>query len=183
MSFSRCILVCFSFLLGLIDPDELPEYRLTWILDTLRRTDYTRLDRTGETYVDYMGGALYPESLIRVHTNFLNTSILGNTHSVSNRCVYASIAWSRLTPGHVAIYSSKLSLECADEARAAVLSFFKASSKDYSVIFTANATAALKLVGESYPFTGGSSLVLGVDSHNSVRTGADSLLTTCSRYI
>ncbi|KAJ3575284.1 hypothetical protein NP233_g1212 [Leucocoprinus birnbaumii] len=125
-----------------------PEYRLTWILDTLRRTDYTRLDRTGETYVDYMGGALYPESLIRVHTNFLNSNILGNTHSVSN--------------------SSRLSLECADEARAAVLSFFKASNKDYAVIFTANATAALKLVGESYPFTGGSTLVLGVDSHNSV---------------
>jgi len=55
----------------------------------------------------------------------------------------------------------------ADEARAAVLSYFKAPP-DYTVIFTANASAALKLVGESYPFTGGSSLVLGVDSHNSV---------------
>ncbi|KAF9450104.1 PLP-dependent transferase [Macrolepiota fuliginosa MF-IS2] len=95
-----------------------------------------------------MGGALYPESLIRVHTHFLNTSVLGNTHSVSN--------------------SSKLSLQFADEARAAVLSFFKASDTDYTVIFTANATAALKLVGESYPFADESSLVLGVDSHNSV---------------
>ena len=65
------------------------EYRLTWILDTLRRTDYSRLERTGETYVDYMGGALYPESLIRVHTDFLNRSVMGNTHSVSNRHVYA----------------------------------------------------------------------------------------------
>jgi molybdenum cofactor sulfurtransferase len=62
-----------------------PEYQLTWILDTLRRTDFTRLDQTNETYVDYMGGALYPESLIRVHTSFLSTNILGNTHSVSNR--------------------------------------------------------------------------------------------------
>jgi molybdenum cofactor sulfurtransferase len=44
-----------------------------------------RLERTGETYVDYMGGALYPESLIRVHTDFLNRSVMGNTHSVSNR--------------------------------------------------------------------------------------------------
>ncbi|KAF9550618.1 PLP-dependent transferase [Agrocybe pediades] len=94
-----------------------------------------------------MGGALYPESLIRVHTDFLNRSILGNTHSVSN--------------------SSKLSLQLADEARAAVLSHFKASS-DYTVVFTANASAALKLVAESFPFTGGSSLVIGVDSHNSV---------------
>jgi molybdenum cofactor sulfurtransferase len=62
-----------------------PEYQLTWILDTLRRTDFTRLDHANETYVDYMGGALYPESLIRVHTSFLSGNILGNTHSVSNR--------------------------------------------------------------------------------------------------
>ncbi|KAJ7125419.1 PLP-dependent transferase [Mycena epipterygia] len=125
-----------------------PEFRLTWILDTLRRSDYGRLETTGETYVDYMGGAIYPQSLIRVHTEFLNCSVLGNTHSVSN--------------------SSKLSLKCADEARAAVLSFFRASSDEYTVIFTANATGALKLVGESYPFSGGSSYVLSCDSHNSV---------------
>ena len=60
------------------------EYRLTWILDTLRRTDFARLERADETYVDYMGGSLYPESLIRVHTEFLSQHILGNTHSISN---------------------------------------------------------------------------------------------------
>jgi len=74
---------------------------------------------------------------------------------------------SRLT--FSATQSSRLSLECANEARAALLSFLKASDKDYTVVFTANATAALKLVGESYPFTNESTLVLGVDSHNSVR--------------
>jgi len=64
--------------------------------------------------------------------------------------------------------SSKLSLRCADEARQAVLSHFRAPS-EYTVVFTANASAALKIVGEAYPFTGGSSLVIGADSHNSVR--------------
>lgn len=63
---------------------EYPQYQLTWILDALRRTDFARLDRSGEAYVDYMGGSLYPESLIQVHANFLQRSILGNTHSVSN---------------------------------------------------------------------------------------------------
>ncbi|KAF7289235.1 Cysteine desulfurase [Mycena indigotica] len=123
-----------------------PEYRLTWIVDTLRRTDYSRLKK--ETYVDYMGGALHPDSLVYAHTDFLSQSVLGNTHSVSN--------------------SSKLSLKCADEARAAVLSFFHASSDEYSVIFTPNATGALKLVGESFPFSAGGSYVLAADSHNSV---------------
>lgn len=63
---------------------EYPEYHLTWTLDALRRSDFARLDRTGETYVDYMGGSLYPESLVRAHTAFLQRNILGNTHSVNN---------------------------------------------------------------------------------------------------
>ncbi|KAI0343615.1 PLP-dependent transferase [Trametopsis cervina] len=126
---------------------EYPEYHLTWTLDALRRSDFSRLDRTGETYVDYMGGSLYPDSLIRVHTDFLQRNVLGNTHSVNN--------------------SSRLSATHASSARQAVLSFFNASP-EYTVIFTANASAALKLVGESYPFTEGGYYVLGADSHNSV---------------
>ena len=63
---------------------QYPEYQLTWMLDALRRSDFARLDRSGETYVDYMGASLYPESLIRVHTGFLQRSVLGNTHSVNN---------------------------------------------------------------------------------------------------
>ncbi|KAG1782071.1 PLP-dependent transferase [Suillus placidus] len=124
-----------------------PEYQSTWILDTLRRTDFARLDRTGETYVDYMGGAQHPESLVRVHSAFLTETVMGNTHSVSN--------------------SSKLSSRYADEARDAVLSFFRAPP-GYTVVFTANATAALKLVGEAYPFKSNNGYILGADSHNSV---------------
>ncbi|KAI6101424.1 pyridoxal phosphate-dependent transferase [Pisolithus croceorrhizus] len=124
-----------------------PEYQGTWVLDSLRRTDFARLDRSGETYVDYMGGAQHPESLVHAHSQFLSESVLGNTHSVSN--------------------SSTLSSICAHDARDAVLSFFRAPP-GYTVIFTANATSALKLVGESYPFKQGSSYVLCADSHNSV---------------
>ncbi|KAF9059983.1 pyridoxal phosphate-dependent transferase [Rhodocollybia butyracea] len=141
---------------------QFPQYRLTWMLDTLRRSDYTRLSRTlpdgsreTETYVDYMGGALYPESLIRVHTEFLTSNVLGNTHSISA--------------------SSQLSLKHVEEARTAVLRFFDApqsvsedDSNEYTVVFTSNASGALKLVGEAYQFTRGNSFVLCEDSHNSV---------------
>ncbi|KAL0562576.1 hypothetical protein V5O48_019510, partial [Marasmius crinis-equi] len=72
---------------------------------------------------------------------------MGNTHSVSN--------------------SSTLSLKHVDEARSAILAFFNAPP-DYTVVFTANASGALKLVGEAYPFTRESTYVLGTDSHNSV---------------
>lgn len=53
------------------------------------------------------------------------------------------------------------------EAREGVLAFFRAPP-EYTVVFTANATAALKLVGESFPFTKNGTYVLGADSHNSL---------------
>jgi len=64
---------------------QYPEYQLTSILDALRRSDFTRISQTGEVYADYMGGALYPESLVHRHCTFLNQNLFGNTHSVSNR--------------------------------------------------------------------------------------------------
>ena len=64
---------------------QYPEYKVTWLLDSLRKSDFQRLEKSGEVYVDYMGGSLYPESLVRMHSVFLQENILGNTHSVSNR--------------------------------------------------------------------------------------------------
>lgn len=57
---------------------------------------------------------------------------------------------------------------CAEEARSDVLAFFDAPPTEYTVIFTPNATGAMRLVGEAFPFVQGSSFVLGADSHNSI---------------
>lgn len=65
------------------------------------------------------------------------------------------------------IRSSKLSAALAATARAAVLSFFNAPPGS-TVVFTANASAALKLVGEAFPFTPASAFLLPEDAHNSV---------------
>ena len=70
---------------------QYPEYKLTWLLDSLRKSDFKRLEKSGEAYVDYMGGSLYPESLVRMHSAFLQENVLGNTHSVSNRYVHARV--------------------------------------------------------------------------------------------
>ena len=64
-----------------------PEYLQTAAIDLLRKSDYTRLALSGEAYLDYMGGSLYPESLVKDHSNLLVRSIMGNTHSISNRSV------------------------------------------------------------------------------------------------
>ena len=65
--------------------DEYPEYRQTWTLDSLRRSDFSRIDQAKETYVDWMGGALFPESLVHIHSEFLSRTVMGNTHSINNR--------------------------------------------------------------------------------------------------
>ena len=64
--------------------------------------------------------------------------------------------------------SSAASTALADEARAAILAWLGASPDEYVVIFTANASAALKLVGEAFPFRAGSRYLLSADDHNSV---------------
>ena len=57
---------------------------------------------------------------------------------------------------------------CAEGARSDVLAFFDAPPTEYTVIFTPNATGAMRLVGEAFPFVEESSFVLGADSHNSI---------------
>lgn len=75
---------------------DYPQYTSSWHVDALRRSEYSRLG-PDETYVDYMGGAIYPTSLISVHAEFLQSAVLGNTHSESPRSVPPSqIAGSSL---------------------------------------------------------------------------------------
>lgn len=53
--------------------------------------------------------------------------------------------------------------------RERVLNFFNASGDEYFVIFTSGATGGLRLVGESFPFTGeNSEFVFLENNHNSV---------------
>lgn len=125
-----------------------PAYDSTRILDQLRATEYARLDRHGHVYLDYTGGALYAESQLRDHMALLSDGIFGNPHSRN----LTSMAMTRLI----------------EHTRDYVLHYFNASPDEYMVIFTQNATGALKLVGESYPFCPGDTYLLTFDNHNSV---------------
>ncbi len=49
-----------------------------------------------------------------------------------------------------------------------MLDYFHADPEEYEAIFTPNASGALKLVGEAYPFESGSQYLLTFDNHNSV---------------
>ena len=58
--------------------------------------------------------------------------------------------------------ASALSGSLIERCRAHILSFFNASADEYAVVFTANASHALKLVGEAYPFEPGDQLLMHV---------------------
>lgn len=122
--------------------------RRTTALTELRRTEFARLDDSGAVYLDHTGSALYPDSLVRRHARMLRRGIFGNPHS-ENPSSCASTAW-------------------VERARGAVLDFFDAAPADYEVCFTTNASAAIRLVAEAFPFAPGSRLVLARDNHNSV---------------
>ena len=49
-----------------------------------------------------------------------------------------------------------------------MLRYFNAPPDEYVAIFTANATGAIKLVGEAYPFQAGDRYLLSFDNHNSI---------------
>ena len=55
-----------------------------------------------------------------------------------------------------------------DAARVALLEAIGLSADEYAVCFTANTSAAIKLVAEAYPFGPKRGLVLSQDNHNSV---------------
>jgi len=125
-----------------------PDYEATGKLDRLRAADYARLDAQGQVYLDYTGAGLHGDSQVAKHAALLRERLLGNPHSLSP----ASDAATALVA----------------ETRRAVLDFFRASQDEYLAIFTPNATAALKLVGEAFPFAEGDTYLLTFDNHNSV---------------
>ena len=127
---------------------KFPTFGITQSLDILRATEYARLDAQQHVYLDYTGGGLYAESQVREHAELLCSHVFGNPHSTNP----ASQAMTTLV----------------DRVRQFVLRYFKASPEEYVVIFTPNASGALKLVGESYPFTSGGHYLLTFDNHNSV---------------
>src|SRR6266540_5134573 len=125
-----------------------PRYEDTTVLDELRRSNFTRLDTGGHVYLDYTGAGLYADSQLSEHLELLRASVFGNPHSVNP--------------------TSSAMTELVERAREAVLRFFRASPDEYLAIFPPNATGALRLVGEAYPFHPGDRFLLTFDNHNSV---------------
>jgi selenocysteine lyase/cysteine desulfurase len=118
------------------------------LLAELRRREFSRLDRERLAYLDYTGSALYADCQLRSHRALLTNGVFGNPHADSD--------------------PSRASTSTIEKARGLVLRFLDADPSRYTVCFTTNASAAIKLVAESYPFDQRGALVLSADNHNSI---------------
>ncbi|MBV8543773.1 MAG: aminotransferase class V-fold PLP-dependent enzyme [Acidobacteria bacterium] len=116
--------------------------------DELRDREFSRLDAQHHAYLDYAGSALYGDSQLRAHHEILRDGIFGNPHSDSS--------------------PSRASTEVMDSARRRLLRFLDVDESTHDVIFTANTTAAIKLVAEAYPFSKERGCFLATDNHNSM---------------
>src|SRR5262245_47701765 len=118
------------------------------VLASVRELEFRRVHASGQVYLDYTGAALYPEALLKAHFQVLRGRVFGNPHST-----------------HPAAVSST---EAANAARVALLHFLDADAAEYDVVWTANASEAIRLVGESFPFEPRVPFVLTADNHNAV---------------
>ena len=116
--------------------------------DELRDREFSRLDAQHHAYLDYAGSALYGDSQLSAHHEILRGGIFGNPHSDSA--------------------PSRASTAVMDNARRRLLRFLDVDESTHDVIFTANTSAAIKLVAEAYSFSKERGCFLAADNHNSV---------------
>ena len=97
-------------------------------IEDMRKTQYPMLKDA--TYLDHAGTTLYSKALMdRFHADMMS-NLFGNPHSASP--------------------SSQQSTQLVEDVRLGLLRFFKADPDEYDLVFTANATAAIKLVMEAF---------------------------------
>ncbi len=125
-----------------------PAYAAASLLDVIRREEYPQLAAECLTYLDFTGAGLASRRQLQEHFGWLTAAVHGNPHSPNLPSLKSTAALA--------------------EARADVLRFFHADPEEYVVVFTQNATGALHLLGESFPFASNAQLLMTADNHNSV---------------
>lgn len=114
----------------------------------LRQTEFARIDGCKEVYLDFVGGSLAPLSLLKRSYANLESTLAGNPHSVGQGA-----------------------LTSIEKMKAATKRYFRCDdSDDYEVVITANASTAIELVADAFPFQKRSTLVLTKDNHTSVHS-------------
>ncbi|GIL62185.1 hypothetical protein Vafri_16451 [Volvox africanus] len=124
------------------------EYGYGGIIDSLYPKEVGCRMAPNEHYMDYTGSSVYCQTQLDNVFSELRQCMFGNPHSANP--------------------SSSFTSDRVEEVRDMVLKYFNASPADYQVVFTKSATDALKLVGETFPWSEGSMFRYLRENHNSV---------------
>lgn len=126
--------------------DDFPYKNYPLNLNEIRNNEMRHLNKDS-VYLDYTGAGVYSDYSFDQYTNELLTHYF---------------------PDHSLQSAAMTSDEKIDEIRNELLEFVGASPDDYSVIFVASATQALKLIGEIFPWSKDSLYLYTKYNHNSV---------------
>jgi molybdenum cofactor sulfurtransferase len=112
-------------------------------MEQIRAIEFARIGDA--IYVDHAGATLYSERHVLEATADLVSGVYGNPHSSGA--------------------ASAKTLEAIKGVRKMVLGHFGVSGTTHDCIFTSGATASLKLIGESFPFSHGSKFKYAANCH------------------
>lgn len=122
-------------------------------------------------YLDNAGAAVYSQSQVDEYAQLCRGSLFGNPRTLlnpaGNSFSVASSHFPFLRADSISEASSRTTRQI-EAVRDQVLRFFNTSRKNYHVVFTSGATAALKMVGECFPWASGSVFAHSKHCHNSV---------------
>ncbi|XP_017885614.1 molybdenum cofactor sulfurase 1 [Ceratina calcarata] len=93
--------------------------------------DFSRTEE--ECYLDHAGATLYSDTQIKHVASDLHNSLYGNPHSIGS--------------------ASNVTQDIIERMRYLILDHFSVSPDEYSVIFTSGATAALKIIADTFVFS------------------------------
>mmetsp|Transcript_24514 Transcript_24514/g.58276 ORF Transcript_24514/g.58276 Transcript_24514/m.58276 type:complete len:692 (-) Transcript_24514:359-2434(-) len=124
------------------------DYGYGGMIDELYQREIGSRLSENEHYMDYTAAALYCNSVIDNAMNELKSAVFGNPHSAAPSSVRTD---------------TKI-----EAIRERILRHFNADPAEYQCVFTRGATASLKLVGETFPWSDKSRFVYLRENHNSV---------------
>uniref|UniRef100_K3WYH6 Molybdenum cofactor sulfurase n=1 Tax=Globisporangium ultimum (strain ATCC 200006 / CBS 805.95 / DAOM BR144) TaxID=431595 RepID=K3WYH6_GLOUD len=111
-------------------------------IDRMRAQEFAHME--GSVYLDHAGATMYSSVQLQRVFAELSTGLYGNPHSTST------------------------TVRAVGDVKRRVMRFFSAREDEYELIFTSGTTAALKLVGECFPWQHESRFSYSMDSHTSV---------------
>ncbi|KAG6500495.1 hypothetical protein ZIOFF_040340 [Zingiber officinale] len=153
-------------------------------IDDIRASEFKRLE--GLTYLDHAGATLYSEAQMEAVVKDLTTNLFRISYVFCSIVPPFLLDTRRFTNEHfnglsedsyIVLFeldldsqsdSSMATTGIISAARQKVLDYFNASPENYKCIFTSGATAALKLIGECFPWSSESFYMYTMENHNSV---------------